>query len=133
MDDSNIKIPNIISEPQVNIQGGPDIAVRLGDTINLTCVISQSPDNLHFIFWFKDDKVINFDVLNSPDKAKILVWKAQNKPGTVISNLKIFNSKQTDSANYTCQPSGARSTSIFVHVLEGKLFLSISKIYHLFI
>lgn len=106
------------SEPQVTILGGPDATLRLGDPMNLTCIITQSPDQFQFIFWFKDGKVINFDL--DPNRAKIVISKEPNKPDITTSNLLIFSSTLTDSANYTCQPSGVQSTSIFVHVLRGK-------------
>lgn len=105
------------TEPQVNILGGPDLAVRLGSTINLTCIISQSADQLQYIFWYRDERMINYDM---NERGKIVISKSTLKLDTIESNLQIFNSKLSDAGNYTCQPSGARAKSIHVHVLEGK-------------
>lgn len=115
------------------------MALKLGSPINLTCVISQSPDQLQFIFWYRDDRMINYDI--NEQRGKIVMSKMNyssyssskqalgvastgggggGATDIITSNLQIFNSKLSDSGNYTCQPSGARSTSIYVHVLEGK-------------
>lgn len=116
------------AEPQVNILGAPDMAVKLGSAINLTCVISQSADQLQFVFWYRDNRMINYD-MNERGKIVMSKGSGQKQLGqlqqqahgdTITSNLQIFSSKLSDSGNYTCLPSGARPVSIYVHVLEGK-------------
>lgn len=107
------------TEPQASILGSPDLAVRLGAPINLTCVISQSPDQLQFVFWYRNERMINYD-LDQERRGKIVMSKMGQRPDTILSNLQIFRSKATDSANYTCAPSGARAGWIQVHVVEGK-------------
>lgn len=110
----------------MNILGAPDMAVKVGNAINLTCVISQSTDQLQFVFWYRDNRMINYDM---NERGKIVMSKGGGGSGsgsggkkedTITSNLQIFSSKQSDSGNYTCLPSGARPVSIHVHVLEGK-------------
>lgn len=101
----------------MNILGAPDMAVKVGNAINLTCVISQSADQLQFVFWYRDSRMINYDM---NERGKIVMSKGGKKEDTITSNLQIFSSKQSDSGNYTCLPSGARPVSIHVHVLEGK-------------
>jgi len=110
------KLAHANTEPQVHILGAPDLAVKLGAAINLTCVVSQSPDQLQFIFWYRNERMINYDM---NERGKIVMSKWSQKPDTITSNLHIFSSKLSDSGNYTCMPSGARPTSIYVHVLEG--------------
>lgn len=63
--------------------------------------------------------MINYDI---NERGKIVISKWPQKQGTITSNLQIFHSKLSDSGNYTCSPSGARPMSIYVHVLEGKLY-----------
>jgi len=41
----------------VRIQGSPDIHVNQGSLINLTCIISYSPEPPAFIFWYRGDEV----------------------------------------------------------------------------
>lgn len=103
----------------MSILGSPDLAVKLGAPINLTCAISQSPDQLQFVFWYRDARMINYDI-SQEKRGKIVMSKVAHKPDTITSNLQIYQSRLADSGNYTCTPSGAMSTSIYVHVLEGK-------------
>lgn len=63
--------------------------------------------------------MINYDISNE-QRGKIVMSKLAHKQDTVTSNLQIYSSKLSDSGNYTCMPSGARPTSIYVHVLEGE-------------
>jgi hypothetical protein len=49
-----------LSEPKTEILGGPDIHLKEGSTMNLTCVISDSPEPPTFIFWRHDDAVSIF-------------------------------------------------------------------------
>lgn len=102
----------------MHILGAPDMAVKVGSSINLTCVISQSPDQLQFVFWYRDQRMINYDI---NERGKIVMSKLANKQDTIISNLQIFMAKLSDSGNYTCMPSGARPMHIQVHVLEGNI------------
>ena len=44
-------------EPKTAILGGPDIHLKEGSTMNLTCVITDSPEPPSYIFWRHDDKV----------------------------------------------------------------------------
>lgn len=45
-----------ISVPHVRIQGAPDIHVNQGSAINLTCIISYSPEPPAFVFWYRGNK-----------------------------------------------------------------------------
>ena len=110
----------------MSILGAPDLAVKLGSLINLTCVISHTADQLQFIFWYRNERMINYDISNEK-RGKIVLSKWHNATGkhpqsqdTISSNLQIHSSRLSDSGNYTCQPSGARSASVYLHVLEGK-------------
>ena len=42
--------------PHVRIQGAPDIHVNQGSAINLTCIISYSPEPPAFVFWYRGNK-----------------------------------------------------------------------------
>ncbi|XP_042899143.1 neurotrimin-like [Parasteatoda tepidariorum] len=96
------------------IEGAPDIYVKSGSSINLTCVITQSPVPPVFVFWYHDDRMINYD----SSRGQITV----NKAGvdTALSKLFIKDVQPSDSGNYTCCPSNAEATSITVHVLNGE-------------
>src|SRR6266487_5663160 len=110
--------------------GTPDMFVRSGATINLTCVISRSPEPPAFVFWYHNDRMINYDY-NSIGRGEISVNKDPHKSDSVISRLVIRGARLHDSGNYTCTPSNAEPTSIYVHVLQGTYF-SFFPIYYLF-
>lgn len=104
--------------------GAPDLAVKLGSPINLTCVISHSTDQLQFVFWYRNARMINYDLMNEK-RGKVVISSrpSQNSTSltqTHVSNLQIYRSTQADAGNYTCMPSGAQAVSIYVHVFEGK-------------
>lgn len=42
---------NVSTEPNTTIIGGPDIYINTGSTVNLTCIISQSPEPPQSIEW----------------------------------------------------------------------------------
>ena len=50
-----------ISVPHVRIQGSPDLHIDRGSMINLTCVISYSPQPPAYIFWYHNDEVVAYD------------------------------------------------------------------------
>ncbi|KAI1301957.1 hypothetical protein HDE_02969 [Halotydeus destructor] len=99
--------------------GSPDMFVRSGATINLTCVISRSPEPPAFVFWYHNDRMINYDY-KSLDRGDITLSKNPAKVDSVISRLLIKAARHNDSGNYTCSPSNAEATSIYVHVLQGE-------------
>lgn len=77
------------------------------------------------MFWYRDERMINYDFANDESRAKIVLSKWDHHSGhhsgdSITSQLQIFQSRPSDSGNYTCAPSGARSSSIQVHVLEGE-------------
>ena len=51
------QISFLFVEPKTAILGGPDIHLKEGSTMNLTCVITDSPEPPSYIFWRHDDKV----------------------------------------------------------------------------
>ena len=44
-------------EPSTEIIGGPDLYIESGSTINLTCVIHNSPEPPAYIFWNHNNAV----------------------------------------------------------------------------
>ncbi|KAF8791736.1 Leucine-rich repeat like protein [Argiope bruennichi] len=99
--------------PKSSIREAPDLYVKTGSSINLTCIISQSPEPPVFVFWYHNDRMINYD----SSGGDISVHKAGQD--TAISRLFIKNAQPSDSGNYTCCPSNADASSISVHVLNG--------------
>lgn len=103
------------SVPKSKILGGENLYVSVGSEVNITCVITDSPEPPTYVFWYHGNRMINFD----PTRGNIIVQKAGND--TAISRLRIKNAQTADSGNYSCCPSNADAASIFVHVLRGKM------------
>lgn len=99
-----------------------DIEVDPGSPIELTCIIKSSPIAPSFIFWYHEKRMINFDLNNAKARGKINIFKRNERDDTVISKLVIFNAVSADAGNYTCAPSNAAETSIYVQVLQGKYY-----------
>ncbi|XP_059082176.1 neurotrimin-like [Tigriopus californicus] len=102
--------------PHVRIQGSPDIHVNQGSVINLTCIISYSPEAPAFIFWYHGDQVVPYD--SESGRFSVNTEKLGRE---TRSHLVIYDaSPNRDSGNYTCKPSIAKAASIKVHVLESE-------------
>lgn len=99
---------------KAKIEGGPEMFIRTGSAINLTCVISQSPEPPPFVFWYHNDRMINY----ISSKGDITLQKSS--ADTAISRLYIRRALVMDSGNYTCGPANAEPVSISVHVVNGE-------------
>ncbi|XP_022251277.1 zwei Ig domain protein zig-8-like [Limulus polyphemus] len=99
--------------PVASILGEKDLLVSSGSYINLTCIIRHSPSPPMFVFWYHNDRMINYD----SSRGKITLKKKEN---TALSTLYIKNAKALNSGNYTCGPSNADATSVTVHVVNGE-------------
>ncbi|XP_046486379.1 cell adhesion molecule 2-like isoform X1 [Neodiprion pinetum] len=101
--------------PMARILSGPDLYVDAGSTLNLTCVIELSPEPLEYIFWYYNQKVLNYD---SPNSRKFVYTERENEVTT--SRLLIKSTDQEDSGEYSCRPSNSKKASVRVHVLNGE-------------
>ncbi|XP_022238565.1 protein amalgam-like isoform X3 [Limulus polyphemus] len=100
--------------PKAEILGPHPMYVKIGSSINLTCVISESPEPPMFVFWYHNKRMVNYD----KEGGEISLQKASDD--SAISTLYIKNAQPTDSGNYTCGPSNAEATSISVFFLHGE-------------
>ena len=67
-----------------------------------------------------------FDTLQFHQKSEEEEEENSNGEQQVISRLSVEDVERVkDSGNYTCAPSNARSTSIMVHVVDGKIHVNI--------
>ncbi|XP_076317264.1 zwei Ig domain protein zig-8-like [Tachypleus tridentatus] len=99
---------------EATIEGEGIRYVKTKSSMNLTCVISNSPEPPVFVFWYHNQRMINYDT----SRGKISVEKITED--TAVSTLYIKDAETTDSGNYTCGPSNAGPTSVYVHVLNGE-------------
>ena len=49
-----------LSEPFTEILGGPDIYLEEGFTMNLTCLVRDSPEPPQYIFWYHNQQPISY-------------------------------------------------------------------------
>uniref|UniRef100_A0A1I8MZ03 Ig-like domain-containing protein n=1 Tax=Musca domestica TaxID=7370 RepID=A0A1I8MZ03_MUSDO len=110
-----------VVEPSTEIIGAPDLYIESGSTINLTCVILNSPEPPAYIFWNHNNAIINYD---SPRGGVSVVTI---KGDTTTSFLLIKSARPSDSGHYQCNPSNAKPKSVTVHVLNGKIFTVVSE------
>lgn len=71
---------------------------------------------LYFFSWSYYFQIITYE---SPRGGVSVITK---KEETTTSFLLIKNARPSDSGQYTCNPSNAKSQSVVVHVLNGKFF-----------
>uniref|UniRef100_W8B7U9 Tyrosine-protein kinase receptor TYRO3 n=1 Tax=Ceratitis capitata TaxID=7213 RepID=W8B7U9_CERCA len=110
---------NVI-ELKANIIGPTDLYVKSGSDINLTCRIMQGPHELGNIFWYKGTEIIDMSAnLNEIDSATRISVDNDWTDG-LTSRLKIRRAMPADTGNYTCVPTIAKSSSVYVHVIIGE-------------
>lgn len=101
-----------VSVSKAKIIGNPELYIRSGSDINLTCIVLQTPDPPSFIYWYRGGSVINYSQRGGIN----VVTEKQTR----TSRLLISRALPDDSGNYTCSPSTSDSASVIVHVLQGE-------------
>ncbi|KAJ4433038.1 hypothetical protein ANN_15295 [Periplaneta americana] len=96
---------------KAKILGNPELYIKSGSDINLTCVVLQTPEPPSFIYWYQGAQVINYSQRGGIN----VVTEKQTR----TSRLLISRALPQDSGNYTCSPSSSDSASVMVHVLNA--------------
>ncbi|XP_045483719.1 transmembrane and immunoglobulin domain-containing protein 1-like [Harmonia axyridis] len=104
-----------VEDAQATISGPPEIYVKKGSTISLTCSINIHSNPPSSVLWYHGQSVIDFD---SP-RGGISLETEKTEAGTT-SKLLVTKALLSDSGNYTCMPSNATPASTVVHVLNGE-------------
>jgi hypothetical protein len=102
----------VVAEAAAEILGAPDLHIKSGSTLRLVCTLRQSTEPPVFVFWYHEDRMINYDKERGVDVHS----------DRTSSVLIVAEAQKRDSGNYSCVPSNARPASINVHVLNGKRF-----------
>ncbi|KAH8264010.1 hypothetical protein KR038_000475 [Drosophila bunnanda] len=108
-----------VVEPSTEIIGAPDLYIESGSTINLTCVILNSPEPPAYIFWNHNNAFPSHPQIINYDSPRGGVSVVTNKGDTTTSFLLIKSARPSDSGHYQCNPSNAKPKSVTVHVLNG--------------
>uniref|UniRef100_A0A182XAA5 Ig-like domain-containing protein n=1 Tax=Anopheles quadriannulatus TaxID=34691 RepID=A0A182XAA5_ANOQN len=98
--------------PITTIVGVPDLYINTGSTVNLTCIVRNSPEPPSTIFWTHNNQEINYD---SPRGGVSVITE---KGEMTTSYLLIQRARTTDSGKYVCSPSNADPSTINVHILN---------------
>jgi len=82
--------------------------------IVLFSYIMQSPKPPEYIFWYHNERMINYG-----NSREVVV---RTEPGArTHSRLTIRDARISDTGNYTCKTAHAEPASIFVYVSQGKV------------
>ncbi|XP_070164919.1 lachesin [Polyergus mexicanus] len=106
--------------PEAFILGGEEHHVDVGSIINLVCIIEKSPTPPQYVFWYHNNRMINYDTT----RGSVTV---QTDPGPTQSRLTIRQAVESDTGNYTCSASNTKPASIFVFVTEGDKMAAIQR------
>ncbi|XP_071449171.1 interference hedgehog-like, partial [Hetaerina americana] len=99
-----------VVEARAEIVGAPDLHLKSGSTLRLSCVLRQSTEPPVYVFWYHDDRMINYD------RERGVSVEAERFGSALV----VREARRVDSGNYTCVPSNARPASVNVHVLNGE-------------
>ncbi|KAG5681149.1 hypothetical protein PVAND_010609 [Polypedilum vanderplanki] len=103
-----------VVEPVTIIMGMPEMFIEYGSTINLTCIVKQSPDPPTNIIWTHNGEEVSYD--SSRGGVSVITEKSD----ITTSYLLIQRARSKDSGTYTCNPSNAKTANITVHILNGE-------------
>lgn len=90
---------------KINHQG----AVRYGAPLRLTCILNDSIEPPTYMFWYKDDRVINYDLSDG----------ATVREGRLGTELIFPRAEPAHNGNYSCVPSNAVQADIVVTVQDA--------------
>ncbi|XP_001987578.2 zwei Ig domain protein zig-8 isoform X2 [Drosophila grimshawi] len=109
-----------VVELKAEIFGPSDLMVKTGSDINLTCKIMQGPHELGNIFWYKGSEILGGKNENEIDSSMARILVEDDWSDGLTSRLKIKRAMPGDTGNYTCVPTVAKTSSVYVHVIIGE-------------
>ena len=119
-----------ISDPETKILGGPDIYFKEGDTMNITCLVKDSPEPPQFIFWYHEEQVEtkSFELTLTLVLVQTISYASPRggisqiteKGDVTASFLLIQKARTTDSGLYSSKPSIGNMALVNVHIVRSK-------------
>ncbi|CAL4065425.1 unnamed protein product [Meganyctiphanes norvegica] len=103
-----VKVINMKAE----IVGSSELYVKAGTPVTLTCRVNHGSTMPGFIFWYRDNSLVDYD--HSGGRVQVHT----GSDGT--SQLHLTKASPTDSANYTCWPSGGAKASVSLNVIQDE-------------
>lgn len=92
------------------IVGTKDKVFNSGSRLQLICVLTLATSKPDYIFWYHNDRMINFDTNRG-------ISVQEDESG---STLTMINVSVSDSGNYSCQPRDMRPDSVVVTILSER-------------
>ena len=108
-----IDCKSFLAEPHTEILGGPSIFIEEGATMNLTCVVKESPEPPQYIFWYHNGQPISYSSIRGG------ISQITEKGDVTASFLLIQEARMEDSGEYLCQASVGNTSTITVHVFKS--------------
>ena len=106
--------------PRVSMEGGDEKYMKLHSRVTLLCIIENIVTPPAYIIWYHN----KMRIMPSMKTYRISRIDAEDR---TVARLVIPKARQRNSGNYTCMPSSyLPSTSIILHILNGKLWVTTS-------
>ncbi|GJQ82589.1 hypothetical protein Trydic_g19614 [Trypoxylus dichotomus] len=102
-----------VVEARAEISGPSEKYLKPGSGLRLQCIVLQSTEAPSYVFWYHNNRMINYDVDRGINVTTELVAKT--------STLTITNAATRHSGNYSCVPSNAQPASTYVHILNEQV------------
>jgi len=99
--------------PEAYIKGGEEYHVDEGSPISLTCVLDSTPSPPQYIFWYHNDRMVNYHVERG---VKVETYTTSQE--TTESKLSFSNASKRDEGNYTCSPSNSVPATVQLYVTK---------------
>ncbi|XP_053691971.1 uncharacterized protein LOC128740455 [Sabethes cyaneus] len=101
-----------VVEAKAEIFGPSEKYLKPGSTLRLTCRVVKSNEPPLYIFWYHNNRMINYDVHRGVNVST----EADNR----FSELVISHTNTLNSGNYSCVSNNAVAASTLVHILNGE-------------
>ena len=102
--------------PEAYIKGGEEYHVDEGSPISLTCVLDSTPSPPQYIFWYHNDRMVNYHVERG---VKVETYTTTHQ--TTESKLSFSNAGARDEGNYTCSPSNSVPATVQLYVTKRSM------------
>ncbi|XP_018015105.1 uncharacterized protein LOC108672004 [Hyalella azteca] len=115
--------------PRTELVGTSEVHLERGSSLNLTCLVHDSPSAPEFILWYHKDKLVNYSASSGSissgrgsmgaEGGRVRVQTSHTKD-TSRSSLLVSNATTRDSGRYHCEPSNAPKAVALVHVIPSE-------------